>query len=69
MIKILHGDCIESLKSLEDQSVNTCITSPPYWGLRNYNDEEKQLGMEDTPEEFTENLVKVFREIKKSVAR
>ena len=65
MINILHGDCIESLKSLEDQSVNTCITSPPYWGLRNYNDEEKQLGMEDTPEEFTENLVKVFREIKR----
>nr|BAR28591.1 DNA methyltransferase [uncultured Mediterranean phage uvMED]BAR29145.1 DNA methyltransferase [uncultured Mediterranean phage uvMED]BAR29212.1 DNA methyltransferase [uncultured Mediterranean phage uvMED] len=64
-IKILQGDCIESLKKLEDQSVNTCITSPPYWGLRNYNDEEKQLGMEDTPEEFVENLVKVFREVKR----
>jgi len=64
-IEILQGDCIESLKKLEDQSINTCITSPPYWGLRNYNDEEKQLGMEDTPEEFTENLVKVFREIKR----
>jgi DNA modification methylase len=122
MIKILHGDCIESLKSLEDQSVNTCITSPPYWGLRDYGTAEweggdedcdhtyhvpspynknfnerwgnpsgnrkqeserhnveykkeckkcgairkdKQLGMEDTPEEFTENLVKVFREVKR----
>jgi DNA modification methylase len=64
-IEILQGDCIESLKKLEDQSINTCITSPPYWGLRNYNDEEKQLGMEDTPEEFTENLVKVFREVKR----
>ena len=64
-INILQGDCIESLKKLEDQSINTCITSPPYWGLRNYNDEEKQLGMEDTPEEFTENLVKVFREVKR----
>lgn len=64
-IEILQGDCVESLNKLEDQSINTCITSPPYWGLRNYNDEEKQLGMEDTPEEFTENLVKVFREVKK----
>ena len=64
-IEILQGDCIESLKKLEDQSINTCITSPPYWGLRNYNDESKQLGMEDTPEEFVENLVNVFREVKR----
>jgi len=64
-IEILQGDCVELLNKLEDQSINTCITSPPYWGLRNYNDEEKQLGMEDTPEEFTENLVKVFKEIKR----
>lgn len=64
-IKIIHGDSIELLKNIEEGSINTCITSPPYWGLRNYNDEAKQLGMEDTPEEFTENLVKVFREIKR----
>lgn len=64
-IEILKGDCIESLKKLEDQSINTCITSPPYWGLRNYNDESKQLGMEDTPEEFVDNLVNVFREVKR----
>ena len=65
MIEIIKGDCLQSLKKLEDQSINTCVTSPPYWGLRNYNDEEKQLGMEDTPEEFVENLVKVFREVKR----
>ena len=64
-IKILQGDCIESLKKLEDQSVNTCITSPPYWGLRNYNGEEKQLGLEDTPEEFVDSLVAVFKEVKR----
>ena len=64
-VAIYAGDCIESLKKLEDESINTCITSPPYWGLRNYNDEEKQLGMEATPEEFVENLVKVFREVKR----
>jgi len=64
-IKIYQGDCLETLKMLEDQSINTCITSPPYYGLRNYNDEDKQLGLEDTPEEFTHNLVKVFREIRR----
>ena len=55
-IKILQGDCIETLKKLDDQSVNTCITSPPYWGLRDYG-EADQLGLEDTPEEFVDNLV------------
>ena len=65
VIRIIKGDCIKSLKKLEDASINTCITSPPYWGLRNYNDEEKQLGLEDTPEEFVNNLVKVFREVKR----
>ncbi len=60
-IDIYAGDCLDSLKQLEDQSINTCITSPPYWGLRDYNGEEKQLGLETTPEEFVDNLVKVFR--------
>ena len=64
-IDIYAGDCMESLKKLEDQSINTCITSPPYWGLRDYNGEKKQLGLEDTPEEFVDNLVKVFREVKR----
>jgi len=64
-VQILEGDCLQMLKRLPSESINTCITSPPYWGLRNYNDEEKQLGMEDTPKEFVENLVKVFREVKR----
>ena len=64
-MQILEGDCLQMLKRLPSESINTCITSPPYWGLRNYNDEEKQLGMEDTPEDFVENLVKVFREVKR----
>jgi len=49
---------------LPEQSVNTCITSPPYWGLRDYGEGE-QLGLEETPEEFVDNLVKVFREVKR----
>ena len=118
-INILQGDCIESLKKLEDQSINTCITSPPYWGLRDYgtaewdggdincdhvanpnatkkmgNEEfnknrpsrestktkgyyekecpkcgavrkDSQLGLEETPDEFANNLVKDFREVKR----
>jgi DNA modification methylase len=115
MIKILQGSCLDKLKELPDQSINTCITSPPYWGLRDYGTAEweggdpncdhinankiggqgikskkqhtsigtqnfqhqkacskcgavrkdKQLGMEDTPEEFVDNLVEVFREVKR----
>ena len=64
-IKILQGDCLETLKQLEKNSINTCITSPPYWGLRDYNGEEKQLGLEETPEEFVQNLVNVFKEVKR----
>jgi len=64
MTKLLIGDCRETLKSLEDQSINTVITSPPYWGLRDYGESE-QLGLEETPEEFVENLVGVFRQVKR----
>tara|TARA_R110000787_G_scaffold81311_1_gene176376 strand:- start:33 stop:995 length:963 start_codon:yes stop_codon:yes gene_type:complete len=63
-IKILHGNCLDTLKTLPEQSINTCITSPPYWGLRDYG-EPDQLGLEDTPEEFVENLVQVFKEVKR----
>ena len=120
-IKILQGDCLETLKKVKTNTVNTCITSPPYWGLRDYGTaqweggdpncehnsaklksrydydlskantgthkgakkgtdqakwknicpdcgavkKDKQLGLEDTPEEFVENLVNVFREVKR----
>jgi DNA modification methylase len=64
LIKILVGDCIKKLKTLLNQSINTCITSPPYWGLRDYG-ESKQLGLEDTPEEYVANLVQVFKEVKR----
>ena len=64
-IDIYIGNCLGTLQKMDDQSVNTCITSPPYWGLRDYNGEEEQLGLEDTPELFVDNLVKVFREVKR----
>lgn len=61
---ILHGDCLEQLKTLESKSVNCCVTSPPYWGLRDYG-VNGQLGLEKTPEDYTEAMVGVFREVKR----
>ena len=116
-IEILEGNCLDTLKQLPDQCVNTCITSPPYWGLRDYGTatwiggdpdcphmkkskigkncitghkgmyeqenavgdaiyksecpqcgavrKDEQLGLEETPEKFVENLVNVFREVRR----
>ena len=116
-IKIILGNALDTLKKIPSESINTCITSPPYWGLRDYGTAEwvggdpncphmrttkiskdtstghkamfeqgnvvgdaiyknecpkcgairkdKQLGLEDTPEEFVNNLVEVFREVKR----
>ena len=60
--KILQGDSLEVLKTLEPESINCCITSPPYWGLRDYG-HDKQLGLEPTPEQYVENMVAVFRKV------
>lgn len=62
--QIYHGDCLEILKTLPSESVNCCITSPPYYGLRDYGN-EKQIGLEDTPDDYIDKLVCVFREIKR----
>ena len=62
--KIIEGDCLKSLREMPDNSVNCCITSPPYYGLRDYGN-EGQLGLEETPEQFVEQLVQVFREVKR----
>lgn len=60
--RIIIGNNLETLKQLPDKSVQTCVTSPPYWGLRDYGNDE-QLGLEETPSQFVENLCKVFDEI------
>ena len=61
---IYQGNCIEVLKNFTDESIDCVVTSPPYWGLRDYETEE-QLGLEETPEEFVANLVKLFSEVKR----
>ena len=63
MNKILFGDCRETLKTI-DVKARMCVTSPPYYGLRNYGNEDRQIGMEQTPEEYIEQLVDVFRSVR-----
>lgn len=62
--QIIHGNALEVLPSLKSESVQCCVTSPPYWGLRDYG-VSNQLGLEKTPEEYIANLVTVFREIRR----
>ena len=61
-LNVLVGDCRETLKSVSNKSVQCCVTSPPYWGLRDYG-YDGQIGIEDTPEQCVEALVEVFREV------
>ena len=58
------GDCIASMKLMPAQSVHTCVTSPPYFGLRDYG-MDGQIGLEDTPDAFVARLVEVFREVRR----
>lgn len=61
---ILPGDCIESMRTLPEKSVNCCITSPPYYGLRDYG-HEGQIGLEETPDQYVAKMVEVFREVRR----
>ena len=63
-IQVLVGDCIDMMRVLPDQSVQSCITSPPYFGLRDYG-MAGQIGLEDTPDAFVARLVNVFREVRR----
>ena len=63
---ILFGDCRETLSVFIDKA-RCCITSPPYYGLRDYGGESNQIGQEDTPEEYIENLVSVFRSVRNTL--
>jgi site-specific DNA-methyltransferase (adenine-specific) len=62
--KVIVGDCIESLKTIESDSVNCCVTSFPYWGLRDYGN-SGQIGLESTPEAYVARMVEVFREVRR----
>jgi len=60
--KIYVGDALEVLKTLPDESVDCIVTSPPYYGLKNYCDSDKQIGLEDSPRDYLSILQKVFTE-------
>lgn len=64
MTTILTGDCIAKIKTLEEKTVQTCVTSPPYFGLRDYG-HPGQIGLETTPEDFVAAMVAVFREVRR----
>ena len=61
---LINRDCLTALKEMESESVQCCVTSPPYWGLRDYG-VEGQLGLEKTPEEYVAKMVDVFREVRR----
>lgn len=62
--RIICGDAMETLRTLPAESVHCCVTSPPYWGLRDYG-ADGQIGLEATPELFVARLVEVFREVRR----
>lgn len=63
-VQILKGDCREILPEMPDESAHCIVTSPPYWGLRDYG-AAGQIGLEATPEAFVSELVGVFRELRR----
>ena len=62
--RIIFGDALDVLRSLEAESVDCCCTSPPYWGLRDYG-VAGQIGLEATPEEYVARLVGIFAEVRR----
>lgn len=63
-MQILTGDALETLRQLPDRCCSTCVTSPPYYAARDYGS-RNQIGLEKTPEEYTQRLVEVFREVRR----
>lgn len=63
-LNVIQGDCLEVLPTLDAGSTRCCVTSPPYWGLRDY-DHAAQIGAEPTPDKYVSNLVAVFREVRR----
>ena len=60
-MEIMHGDVREEIKKIQSNSIDCIVTSPPYWRLRDYGD-NRQLGLEETPAEFIQNLCNIFDE-------
>lgn len=63
-IEIITGNCLDILPTMDEKSIHCCVTSPPYWGLRDYG-VDGQLGLEPTFDEYVANMVQVFREVRR----
>lgn len=63
-VRIITGDCRTTMREMAAGSVQTCVTSPPYFGLRDYGHAE-QIGLEETPDEYVATMVEVFREVRR----
>ena len=63
-VRVLAGDCRELLPTIEANSVQSCVTSPPYWGLRDYA-HPSQIGAEPSPDQYVRSLLGVFREVRR----
>jgi DNA modification methylase len=64
VIRVIEGDCLATLRTLPDGAAQTCVTSPPYYGLRDYG-HAGQIGLEESPDAYVERLVEVFREVRR----
>lgn len=62
--QLITGDSLEVLSGMQEKSVHCVVTSPPYWGLRDYG-HDGQIGLESTPKEYVANMVEVFREVRR----
>ena len=63
---VIHtGDSLDVLRKMEDETVDCAVTSPPYYALRDYGSGDKEIGKEDTPEEYVARLVAIFREVRR----
>jgi DNA modification methylase len=63
-VAVYNADVLDALRAMPDESVHCCVTSPPYWGLRDYG-HEGQIGLEKTPQEFVAKMVEVFRDVRR----
>lgn len=69
MSEIICGDALTELKKLESESIDCCITSPPYWTQRFYSGHPKETGLEETPEQYIDNLLEICKEIKRTLKK
>ena len=62
--RLYHGGCLNILKQMLDESVDCVVTSPPYWGLRDYST-DGQIGLEPTIQEYIDIMTEIFSEVKR----